>query len=58
MVCNSCFHSWRYSQRLVNTTKIVVYEVKRNRVGVIVNLLLNALVSRVKRRVCIRIVRF
>jgi len=41
----------------MNADEIVVHRMKRNRGGVVLDLFENAFVSRVKRRMCIRIVR-
>jgi hypothetical protein len=38
MVGYTCFHRWCHSDRLVNAAKIVVHEVKGDRVLVVLNL--------------------
>jgi hypothetical protein len=43
--------------RLVQLTEIVKGHEQRDRTGMVLNLLENALVSRVKRRICMRMVR-
>ena len=59
MIGESRFHRWRHPQRLVNAAEVVVHEVQRNRVTVVLQLLAeNPFVSRVKRRMDMRIVRF
>lgn len=58
MIGHSGLHRWGNPQRLVNAAEIVAHEVQRNRVRVVINFLEKALVSRAKRRIFIRIVRF
>ena len=58
MVADSRFHRWCNPQRLVNAAEVVVHVVQSNRVTVILQLLEKPFVSRVKRRMDMRIVRF
>jgi len=58
VIRNARFHRRRDAESLVNAAEIVVHVVKGDRVPMILDLLENALVNRVKRRICIRIVRF
>ena len=52
-------HRWRDAQRLVNAREVVVHEVQGHGGGVVLELLTeNAFVSRVNRRIDMRIVRF
>ena len=51
-------HRWRHPQRLVNADEVVVHEVERDGALWFSTFFENALVSRVNRRMLIRIVRF
>jgi hypothetical protein len=58
VIRNSRFHRGSHTERLVDAPTVVVHEVDRDGRRVILDLLLKALVSRVNRRMDIRIVRF
>ena len=55
--CNPCLHSRCGLDAAVNLHEVVDHVMQRNRVHVVSNFLLNALVNRVKRRMPMRIVR-
>ena len=50
-------HRGGHPQRLMDADEVVIREVEADRVGVVVQLFEKPFVSRVKRRMCIRIVR-
>lgn len=58
MVCRTRFHGGRDAQCLVNTAEIVVHKIQGHGMTVILNLFADPFVSRVKRRMPMRIVRF
>jgi hypothetical protein len=58
MIGRPIIHSWRDPRRLVDAAVVAVHEMQRNVVSVILSFFENALVSRVNRRIDIRIVVF
>ena len=58
MIRDPGLHRRGDAQRLVDTPEVVIHEVERHGRSVVLDLLLKAFVSRVKRRIDIRIVRF
>jgi len=58
VIRNPSRHRGRDPKRLVNLREIVMHEMQCDGVRVILNLFENPSVSRVKRRMCILIVRF
>jgi hypothetical protein len=58
MIANPCFHCWRYAQRLMNPAKVVVHEWSATACSKFSSFFEKAFVSRVNRRICIRMVKF